>query len=101
MAGRHPWSELKKDMSPERRAHVEELYQRKRLGMLLAELRKESGLTQTELAERLGIGQSTISQIESADDMHLVTLKKIITELGGQIVVHMPSGDIPLTAQPN
>lgn len=88
-------------MTPEQRASSEKRYQEMKMGMLLAELRKQSGLTQTELAERLGIGQSTISQIESADDMHLVTLKRIITELGGQIVVHMPSGDIPLTAQPN
>lgn len=98
MAGHHPWSELRKDMSPERRSQVEALYQQKRLGLLIADLRKHSGLTQTELAERLGIGQSTISQMEASEDMHLTTLKKIIAELGGQVVLQMPAGDIPLTA---
>jgi len=58
-------------------------------------------MTQTELAERLGIGQSTISQIESSGDMHLTTLTKIVSELGGEIVIHMPNGDIPLTTTPN
>ena len=97
MAGHRPWSELTKNHSPERRARVKELYEQKCIGMLVAEMRKNSGLTQVELAERLGIGQSAISQMESAEDMHLVTLNKIVKELGGEIIVHMPGGDIPLT----
>jgi len=101
MAGHRPWSELRGKMTPEQRARSDERYQEMKLGMLIAEMRKHSGMTQTELADRLGIGQSTISQIESADDMHLATLKKIVGELGGEVVIHMPNGDIPLTAMPN
>lgn len=85
-------------MTPAQRMKSESLYQEKRLGLLVADLRKHSGLTQTELGERLGIGQSTISQMEASDDMHLTTLKKIVNELGGEIVLQMPAGDIPLSS---
>jgi len=101
MAGHTPWSEIEKRMTPEQRARSDKRYQEMKLGLLVAEMRKHSGLTQTELAKRLGIGQSTISQIESADDMHLVTLKKIISELGGEVVIHMPNGNISLTPLSN
>jgi len=101
MAGHRPWSELRDKMTSEQRAASDALYQEKRLGLLVAEMRKHSGMTQTELADRIGTGQSTISQIESSGDMHLTTLTKIVGELGGEIVIHMPNGDIPLTATPN
>ena len=38
----------------------------KQLGTALARMRKESGLTQSALAERAGIKQPTISEIESS-----------------------------------
>jgi len=101
MAGHRPWSELRGKMTPEQRARSAQRYQEMKLGMLVAEMRKHSGMTQTELADRLGIGQSTISQIESSGDMHLTTLNKIVGELGGEVVIHMPNGDIPLSALPN
>ena len=101
MAGHRPWSELRDKMTPEQRAASDVLYQEKRLGLLVAEMRKRSGMTQTELADRIGTGQSTISQIESSGDMHLTTLNKIVGELGGEIVIHLPDGDISLTTTPN
>jgi len=97
MAGHTPWSKLNKDMSPERRARVEELYQQKKVGLLVAEMRKHSGMTQTELAGRIGTGQSTLSEMEASGDMRITTLNKIVTELGGELVVHMPDGNINLT----
>ena len=84
-------------MAPDQRARSDAKYHEMKIGMPVADLRKHSGLAQTELAERLGIGQASISQIESSDDIHPATLKKIVSELGGQIVLHMPDGDIPLT----
>jgi len=88
-------------MTPEQRARSDQRYQEMRLGMLVAEIRKHSDMTQTELADRIGTGQSTISQIESSGDMHLTTLTKIVGELGGEVVIHMPNGDISLMPTPN
>ncbi len=67
--------------------------------MLLSELRKFSGLTQQELAERLGISQPSLSQMESQEDMQVSTLKRVVTSLGGtlEMVVHLPGGDVSLT----
>lgn len=68
-------------MSPEQIKRSDELYKEKKIGMLLAEMRKHTGLTQSEIADRLGVGQSTISQMEGSEDMHLTTLKNIVAEL--------------------
>lgn len=96
MAGRNPWSTIRNKMTPEQRKRSEDLYEKKRIGLLVAEMRKQAGLTQTELGDRLGIGQSAISQMEASGDMHLTTVQKIITELGGEIVLHMPQGEVSL-----
>ena len=52
----------------------------------IKELRKEKGLTQTQLAELAGTGQSRISQYESGDmpveNMTIGQAKKIADALG-------------------
>lgn len=100
MAGHKPWSDLRKKMTPAQRALADDLYRQKKLGLLVAEMRKSAGLTQVQLAEKLGIGQSSLSQMENGDDMHFGTLERIVAELGGKIVVHLPGGDIPLSTAP-
>jgi DNA-binding XRE family transcriptional regulator len=56
-----------------------------RVEMTLAELRRETGYTQADLAEKLGITQSAISQIERGDDVKLSTLRAIVEALGGEM----------------
>lgn len=52
-----------------------------RLGAMLHELRKESGLTQDELAKKCGTTKSYISRIEnSASDVQLGTLIRIFKQ---------------------
>ena len=97
MAGHKPWSTLIDKMSPERQAAYEEAAKQQRLGRLVAQMRKHSGLTQAELAQRLGITQPRLSTVEGAEDMQVETLKRIIAELGGKVVIQMPGGDISLT----
>ena len=60
----------------------------------LSELRKLMEARQTELAERLGIGQDGISRIEHRSDMRLSTLRSYIEGLGGdlEIVAKLPEG---------
>lgn len=53
------------------------------LGRILAELRKEAGLTQQELADRSGISAAMISGYEQGkNDPKLATLGKLLNGLG-------------------
>lgn len=51
----------------------------------LAQLRKKSGISQSELAKKLHISQSAISQIESAKNLQLDTLANYVQALGGRL----------------
>lgn len=55
--------------------------------MLLAEVRKQAGKSQSELARMLGIKQPTLSKLEGQDDMQISTLKRIIEALGGKVEI--------------
>ena len=92
------FSELRGKMSPERRARVDAQAREMMVEMLLAEIRKEAGLTQADLAEALGIKQPSLSKLEAQDDMQISTLRRIIKALGGELelVAKMPRGTIRL-----
>ena len=62
-------------------------YENFKLGALLHEARIEKGLTQTELAEKVGTTKSYISKIENnIKEVRLSTLQKIVQiGLGGQL----------------
>ena len=57
----------------------------------LAAIRRASGLTQTELAHSLGVGQAQISKIERQSDMLISTLASYLAALGvdAQILVEV------------
>lgn len=57
----------------------------------LAAIRRATGLTQTELAAKLGVGQAQISKIERQGDMLISTLASYLTALGvdAQILVEV------------
>lgn len=48
----------------------------------LAAIRRATGLTQTELAHSIGVGQAQISKIERHNDMLISTLASYLTALG-------------------
>ena len=57
--------------------------ERLRIGQRIAELRKERGLTQTQLAERCGLQQAHIARIEAGRySVGLDTLAQIADALG-------------------
>ncbi len=69
----------------------------------LAELRTFLGLTQAELAERIGVKQANISRIESREDIRLSTLATLVKAMGGHmtITVTLPNGTtVPLDLSP-
>lgn len=99
MAGHKKFSTLLDKMAPDRRADSDARVEAIRQEMLLAELRKHSGMTQIELAEKLGITQPSLSQMENQEDMQISTLSHLVGTLGGslELIVHMPGGDVSLT----
>ena len=55
--------------------------------ILLTRLREERGLTQMELAARMGVRQSTISGFERRNDVQFSTLRRVIEALGGKLEI--------------
>jgi DNA-binding XRE family transcriptional regulator len=53
----------------------------------LTEMRKKAGLTQTEVAEAMGVSQQRVSAIESGSVAELATLADYIHALGGELKV--------------
>jgi transcriptional regulator with XRE-family HTH domain len=59
----------------------------------LAAMRRAAGLTQTELAANLGVGQAQVSKIERQDDMLISTLASYLAALGVEAKIVVELGD--------
>ena len=70
-----------------KREKLEEGYENFKIGALIHEARIEKGLTQEELAEKVGTTKSYISKIENnVKEVRISTLQKIVEiGLGGQL----------------
>jgi transcriptional regulator with XRE-family HTH domain len=79
------YKELQAKMDPaslaDNKRRVHEELQR----MALEELRGARQLTQTDMAEMLGVPQSSISRIEQRADMYLSTLRNYVHAVGGEL----------------
>ena len=96
MANRSRWEDIKKERgepSAQTRAGVE---QDLALGQLIYDLRIEVGLSQRELAERMGTTQSVISRLEEGGGARnrIDTLARVATALGRHLVLSFPA-DMP------
>ena len=81
------FSELTKDLSPERRERIEQRKEQLREEMTLSELRKAFLLTQDTLATTLHVKQAEISKIENRADMLMSTLRNFVQAMGGDLEV--------------
>src|SRR5689334_214971 len=88
-----PWKNLKERMSPAAQAHVAARVAATLQSMPLEEIRKAIGMTQIELAEKLEIGQGSVSKLENATDMYLTTLRRYVEALGGELHLSATFGD--------
>ena len=95
----HKFEKLERKLDPKRVKAAKAKAKNIMTEMLLAEIRKEVGLTQQHLSDALGIKQPSLSKLESQEDMQISTLQKIIQALGGQLelIAHMPCGDIRIS----
>jgi transcriptional regulator with XRE-family HTH domain len=63
----------------------------------LAAIRRATGLTQTELATKLGVGQAQISKIERQADMLISTLASYFRALGVDAKIVVEVGERTVT----
>ena len=79
---------IRNTLSPARRRRIGV-----RAAVLIAEeqalqnLRRSHGITQTAMAQALGIGQDGVSRLEQRRDMRLSTLRGYVEALGGRLSV--------------
>ena len=59
----------------------------------LVALRRSTGMTQVQLAARLGVGQAQVSKIERQADMLISTLSSYLAALGVQAKIVVEVGD--------
>ncbi|MFE7225731.1 helix-turn-helix domain-containing protein [Nocardioides sp. NPDC057577] len=104
MANYSRWSEVRAERpgpSETMRASVE---QDLALGQLIYDLRTDAGLSQRELASRMGTTQSVISRLEEGGGARnrIDTLARVATALGRHLVLSFPeevSGDMKDSVQ--
>lgn len=61
----------------------------------LRELREQAGLTQAELAEKIGVGQRQVSKIENGDieNTKVSSIRNYLEAVGGTLVIEYVEGD--------
>ena len=90
MAKRSTWSELKdkRPFTDAGRVAYEDEARIAAFRELVYRLRTQAGLTQTELAERMGTTQSAIARMEGGGARpNLETLEKLASAVGAELVV--------------
>lgn len=81
------FSEIRRPETPERRARIDAIKAGMAEGERLFELRRARGVTQVDLAERLGVSQGNVSELERRDDLFISTLRGYVGALGGRLEV--------------
>ena len=80
----------------QRRARMREEMLASVSGAQLAEIRKQLGLTQAQLAQAAGLSQARISQIENGTATSLESLRAYVTGLGGHLDIVARIGNVHL-----
>ena len=87
------FEELRRKMPPVRQSKARARTDTMVADLALAELRRNFGVTQEQLAELLDIRQAAISKIERRDDVLLSTLTAYVRALGGELEIMARFGD--------
>ena len=99
MSGRHPFRELTRDITPERRRRIDAMKRELLAEMPLNELRRARALTQQDLAETLHVTQPAVAKLEQRADIYVSSLRSYIEAVGGRlkIVAEFPEGEVAIT----
>ena len=90
----HKWSDIKREhLTETQRARVARRVEQELTELSLADLRRELGVTQVELAQAAEMTQSQISSLERRTDHLVSTLRRCVRALGGDIEVIAVVGD--------
>ena len=81
------FQELLDKMPEESRREVAKRVRQTLASMPLDELRRARQMTQTKLAETLGVNQSEVSKIEHRTDVYISTLAEYVEALGGRLEI--------------
>jgi len=80
----------RKKSDPEFAKGFDEGYRDFKIGVVLRQAREDAGLTQEELAERVGTQKTAISRIENhAEDIKLSTIQKVAKALGKSLEISL------------
>lgn len=90
MTSYHSWDEVQRELLTDEQIAESEQRAQRLLAQVyayrLAEIRKRRGLTQTEVAHRMGVSQRRVSAIEhGAEQATRTTLAAYVTALGGRL----------------
>ena len=89
MSGHRNFNELLTKMSTERRSRIRKEADTLHRDYVLAQIRQQVGITQAEVAQRLGVSQPTYAECERGSNMRIGTLQKIVAALGGELSFHV------------
>jgi len=80
----------RKKTDPDFARGFDEGYRDFKIGVILRQAREEAGLTQEELADRVGTQKTAISRIENhAEDIKLSTIQKVAKALGKNLEISL------------
>ena len=76
----------------DRQAAREQMERQHRVG--LATIRQVAALTQTEVAEKMGVRQTSVSRLEARPDMLLSTMKAYFDAVGAEATITIKVGGV-------
>ena len=85
--GVRKWDSLAHKASPERRAEIRREVRREILEASLKEAREMAGKTQAEVAKKIDMSQSQVSETEQRDDHLISTVRRYVEALGGELEI--------------
>src|ERR1035441_8612529 len=93
------WKKVRKHLGREREARIKARVREEIDRLSLNQLREERSLTQTSLAELLGIPLGGVSRMERRTDMYVSTLRNYFRAMGGElkIIAVFPNGVVEIS----